>query len=66
MPGLPVKQSPPPGQRDACSLGYQTSIDGKIGYYALAAETSITEGTWAAALASKDVALTGAKALHPR
>jgi len=38
-------------------------IDGKIGYYALAAETSITEGTWAAALASKDVALTGAKAL---
>ena len=41
-----------------------TSIDGKIGYYALAAETSITEGTWAAVLASKDVALTGAKALH--
>ena len=41
-----------------------TSIDGKIGYYALAAETSITEGTWAAALASKDVALTGAKALY--
>jgi acetoin utilization deacetylase AcuC-like enzyme len=41
-----------------------SSIDGKIGYYALAAETSITEGTWAAALASKDVALTGAKALY--
>lgn len=39
-------------------------IDGKLGYYALAAETSITEGTWAAALASKDVALTGAQALH--
>ena len=38
-------------------------IDGKIGYYAMAAETSICEGTWAAALASKDVALTGAKAL---
>lgn len=41
-----------------------SSIDGRIGYYALAAETSITEGTWAAALASKDVALTGAKALY--
>lgn len=39
-------------------------IDGKLGYYALAAETSITEGTWAAAVASKDVALTGAQALH--
>ena len=38
-------------------------IDGKIGYYAMAAETSICEGTWAAALASKDVAHTGAKAL---
>ncbi len=38
-------------------------IDGKVGYYAMAAETSISEGTWAAALASKDVALTGAKAL---
>ncbi|WP_068116551.1 histone deacetylase family protein [Tropicimonas marinistellae] len=32
-------------------------IDGKIGYYALAAETSITTGTWLAALASKNVAL---------
>ena len=41
------------------------SIDGKVGYYALAAETSITEGTWTAVLASKDVALSGAKALHP-
>jgi acetoin utilization deacetylase AcuC-like enzyme len=38
-------------------------IDGKVGYYAMAAETSISEGTWAAALSSKDVALTGAKAL---
>ena len=38
-------------------------IEGKLGYYALAAETSITEGTWEAAVASKDVALTGAKAL---
>lgn len=38
-------------------------IDGKVGYYAMAAETSISEGTWAAALSSKNVALTGAKAL---
>ena len=38
-------------------------IEGKLGYYAMAAETSITEGTWEAALASKDVALTGAKVL---
>jgi len=33
-------------------------IEGKIGHYALASETTITEGTWEAALASKDVALT--------
>lgn len=33
-------------------------IEGKMGYYALAGETSITEGTWDAVLASKDVALT--------
>ena len=38
-------------------------IEGKVGYYAMAAETSITDGTWQAALASKDVALTGAKYL---
>ena len=38
-------------------------IDGKVGYYALAAETSISEGTWQAALAAKDVALTGGQAL---
>ncbi len=35
-------------------------IEGKIGYYALAGETSITAGTWEAAIASKDVALTAA------
>ena len=35
-------------------------IEGRIGYYALAAETSITEGTWEAALISKNVALTAA------
>ncbi|WP_216825432.1 histone deacetylase family protein [Kiloniella sp. EL199] len=33
-------------------------IEGKIGYYALASETTITKGTWEAALASKNVALT--------
>jgi len=35
-------------------------IDGRIGYYCLASETSISEGTWEAALAAKDVALTAA------
>lgn len=34
-------------------------IEGKLGYYALAAETSIGAGTWEAARASVDVALTG-------
>lgn len=33
-------------------------IDGKIGYYCLAAETSISDGTWEAAQAAADVALT--------
>nr|WP_163500474.1 histone deacetylase family protein [Halomonas socia] len=32
-------------------------IDGKLGYYALAAETAICAGTFAAAQASKDIAL---------
>lgn len=36
-------------------------IDGRIGYYCLASETSITDGTWEAASASADVALTGQK-----
>jgi acetoin utilization deacetylase AcuC-like enzyme len=35
------------------------NIDGRIGYYALASETSISQGTWEAACASADVALTG-------
>ena len=39
-------------------------IDGKIGHYALAAETSISDGTWAAARASVDVALTAQAALR--
>ncbi|MGB6308910.1 MAG: hypothetical protein WBF89_14060, partial [Steroidobacteraceae bacterium] len=36
------------------------SITGKLGYYAMAGETSISEGTWEAASAAADVALTGA------
>ena len=35
-------------------------IDGKLGYYSMAAETSITQGTWTAALVANDVALSGA------
>ncbi|TYO89506.1 histone deacetylase family protein [Oceanicella actignis] len=35
-----------------------TNIDGKVGFYALAAETAITAGTWAAALSSAAVAQT--------
>lgn len=38
-------------------------IDGKLGYYALAAETSITKGTWEAARASANVAIEGAQRL---
>ncbi|MFL1403848.1 histone deacetylase family protein [Marinobacter sp. M1N3S26] len=38
-----------------------SDIDGKLGYYALGADTSITEGTWEAARASVDVALTAQK-----
>ena len=38
-----------------------TFVEGKLGYYSLATETSISPGTWEAALSSKDVALTGAK-----
>lgn len=39
-------------------------IDGKLGYYALATETSITDGTWRAAYGSAQVALTGAERLR--
>lgn len=38
-------------------------IEGQLGYYALAAETTISEGTWEAALASKDVALAATDAV---
>jgi acetoin utilization deacetylase AcuC-like enzyme len=37
-----------------------SSITGKLGYYAMAGETSISAGTWEAACAAADVALTGA------
>lgn len=37
------------------------SIEGKLGYYALAAETSISAGTWEAARAGADVVLTAAQ-----
>lgn len=36
-------------------------IDGQLGYYAFAGETSITDGTWEAARASANVALTARK-----
>ena len=39
------------------------SITGKLGYYAMAAETSISAGSWEAACASADVALTAAARL---
>ncbi|KPU84521.1 acetylpolyamine aminohydrolase [Marinosulfonomonas sp. PRT-SC04] len=36
-------------------------IDGKMGYYSLASETTISDGTWEAAYSSAQVALSGAK-----
>lgn len=39
-------------------------IEGKLGYYAMAAETSISNGTWEAARASADVALTAQQVIH--
>jgi acetoin utilization deacetylase AcuC-like enzyme len=39
-------------------------VDGQLGYYAMAAETSISAGTWTAALAAADVALTAAQQLR--
>lgn len=38
-----------------------TDIDGKLGYYSFAAETSISDGTWQAAYAGCQVALTAAE-----
>ncbi len=39
-------------------------VEGRLGYYALACETSISDGTWEAAYASAQVALTGADRLR--
>lgn len=39
------------------------NITGKLGYYAMAGESSISAGTWEAALAAAEVALTGAALL---
>ena len=39
-------------------------IDGRLGYYAMAAETAISNGTWEAARASVNVALTAQAALR--
>ncbi len=50
-----------PARRMQCRV--PCDIEGRVGYYAFAAETSISEGTWEAALAAKDVALTGAQGL---
>ncbi len=41
-----------------------TSIQGKLGYYAFAAETSINAGFWEAARAAADVALTATDTLN--
>jgi len=40
------------------------SITGKLGFYAMAGETSISDGTWEAARAAADVALTAAARLQ--
>lgn len=40
------------------------SITGRLGYYAMAAETSIGQGSWEAARAAADVALTGASQIN--
>ena len=40
------------------------SITGKLGYYAMAGESSISHGTWEAARAAADVALTGASLIN--
>ena len=39
-------------------------IEGKLGYYSLACETSISDGTWEAAYAAAQVALTGAERIR--
>lgn len=39
-------------------------VEGKLGYYSMAAETAISNGTWEAAYASAQVALTGADLIN--
>ncbi|WP_227268366.1 histone deacetylase family protein [Roseobacter weihaiensis] len=41
-----------------------THIEGRLGYYSLSCETAISEGTWEAAYASAQVALTGAERIR--
>ena len=41
-----------------------TDIEGRLGYYSLACETTLSGGTWEAAYASAQVALTGAQRLN--
>lgn len=41
-----------------------TDVEGRLGYYALSGETAISEGTWEAAYASAQVALTGAERIN--
>jgi acetoin utilization deacetylase AcuC-like enzyme len=57
------------GERDALPMNWAVrtfrqkiprAIDGKLGYYSLDAATPITRGTWAAATAAADTALTAA------
>lgn len=40
-----------------------TDIEGRLGYYSMSSETSISKGTWEAAYASAQVAITGADKL---
>ena len=42
------------------------SLDGRLGYYSISADTPITEGTWEAARMSVNTALSGAQALLDR
>jgi acetoin utilization deacetylase AcuC-like enzyme len=42
------------------TLRCPSSISGRLGYYAMAGETSISDGTWEAARAAADVAVTAA------
>lgn len=50
----------PPRGTDARATG---TVTARLGTYALGADTSITDGTWEAACAAADVALTGAAAV---